>query len=301
MRSKCQVPIDTCCRDTSCASNDTVLGIDVSKSVMNTVDACGEGKSADCASGLAKSLTGNAASVAACVSGQCTQACVGAPVAVPWSCARERIGANECETCIYESCGTALDTCCGDASCKQDSELLKDIQFCASGDAPGCAYLGDKSKSTSGYEGVVRACILKQCAAKCVGDGFPHRSCSLQSGGTACSCSDSQQSSGPACSAQAVGASSTCFLGSGGCRCGTYACSGTTSGCACALGAPTGNDACYRTGSDKCCLKLSQTGVSCACEFSSCGSNEFDIADCASATVFAELERADRKVNTCSR
>lgn len=265
LRTSCQAPIDKCCDDQACAGDDG------HSAILDALDECGTGNATTCADGIGKGDSTTAASVRTCVTGACKAACLGdAPVKVDWSCTVARTADNACSTCIYESCDESLTECCSDSSCSKSSDLADDLGACTGGDAPGCTYL--VTKSTSGFEGKVRECIRRQCADKCM-DDRTHQSCQLQSGGTYCSCSNAEKSSGPDCSVASVDGS--CVLGEKGCTCGHYACSDTSSGssldsCSCDFrneaGGSTTCNVQRSNGSGRCCLKRGDREFTCECK-----------------------------------
>jgi hypothetical protein len=298
LRDKCQTSIDGCCRDTLCSETSYV-----SSPTLTTLDQCGEGNAKACASGLSGQGYGAAATVRTCVSQQCSEVCTGGAIAAAWSCDLPRESKNDCAKCVYESCTGALDKCCTDKSCSQGSEISKDVGGCVAADAKACAFM--RTKSDNGLEGALRACIVSSCAPVCIGAARPHVTCSLFSGGKSCSCSDSQTSSGPDCSIASVGGN--CVRGRGGCGCGAYGCSpGSTSirTCDCTFGSTSAGTQCNKPAKGRCCLKVSSSGVACACEdFSSpCDTKqyEFDISSCDKSVVAKELTDAKFFLDACS-
>lgn len=288
LRTSCQTSIDACCDDKSCA------GEDGHSAILDALDECGTGNATSCADGIGKGDSTAAASVRSCVTGTCKQACLGdAAVKIDWSCTVARSNDNACATCVYDKCASALDECCTDSSCSKSSDLAEDMGACTGGDAPGCSY--STMKSTSGFEGKVRACILQKCGTTCMDTGRTHQSCQLLSGGSYCACQDAEKSSGPDCSAAALGGGSEvqCVLGNKGCTCGSYGCSSSTSSsrsCSCSFGRGGGSDstscrAPSGSGSGeagRCCGKFTDTGLTCTCdEYTfSCSSTEFSISSC---------------------
>ena len=302
LRSSCQQAIDACCSDTSCAGYD-----EGHSEILDALDQCGTGSVTSCADSLGKGSSMAAASLRSCVLTTCKPACLGdAVVDVDWSCSAPRVADNDCATCIYDTCATSLDQCCNDASCGRSSDIAADMAACTSGDKPGCTYL--TTKSDSGFEGKVRACIARECGARCM-DKRPHQACELRGGGSYCSCSQSAKSSGPDCSKASVGGN--CVLGEKGCTCGTYECRNTGSGSSCACdftGEPGGSTSCTarkRTASDSgpCCVVRGDTGFRCECEdySSRCleSIGEYDVATCNLEDVLSVLE-ANILVDTCS-
>jgi hypothetical protein len=281
LRTSCQTPVDACCDDKSCA------GEDGHATILDALDECGAGNVPSCAAGIGKGDSASAAAVRTCVTSTCRAACLGdAAVKVDWSCNVARTPDNACSACVYESCATGLDECCGDSSCKRSSDLAGDIGSCIGGDKPGCTYL--LTKSDSGFEGKVRACIAKNCGAACMADR-PHQSCSLQAGGSSCSCVHEEESRGPECSVGSVGGN--CVLGPKGCTCGTYSCRGETAGkgCTCSFGGTAGSSTSCNVGRTSsgqggCCLRRSDRGFSCECsEYqTSCraSAGEFSVDSC---------------------
>lgn len=269
LRTSCQTAIDACCGDASCA------GEEGHSAILDALDECGAGNPSTCAEGIGTGESTTAASVRTCVTGTCKEVCLGdAAVKVDWSCSVARTKDIPCSTCIYEKCDEALTQCCSDSSCSASSDLADDLGACTGGDAPGCTYLF--TKSASGFEGKVRACIAKECATSCMGTRRTHQSCQLQAGGTYCSCRNAEKSSGPDCSTEAVGggADVKCVLGNEGCTCGSYSCSSGTSSsstCSCGFrGDGEGSTSCrapsrYGT-AGRCCWKFTDSGPSCTCD-----------------------------------
>lgn len=301
IRDNCQAPIDACCVSTTCASAP----------VLEDIDACGRGENPRCVDALATARTTKAEEdVRACASKSCRDVCTkgatGSGGKQPkWTCTTAREPGNACATCVYDKCGDTLDTCCGESSCKNDSTIQADVGACVAGDAPGCVYGQTDDRSTSGQAGVVRKCILDSCKAFCFGDGYPHASCSLQAGGTYCTCSDAEASNGTRCDPTLVGG--RCIRGREGCTCGNYECVGG-SGCSCSFDgeAGTASTTCRAPTSSSgdrgvCCLRVQSQGVTCTCStFSSCsGSDEYDIASCDLEDVLAKASRLF--VDACSR
>lgn len=300
IRNNCQTPIDACCGSSSCAG----------ASVLGDMDACGRGENPRCIDSLATARTTKTEEdVRACASKSCRALCTkgatGSGGTQPkWTCTTAREPGNACATCVYDKCSTALDACCGDGSCKNDGTIQVDVGACVAGDAAGCVYGQTDNRSTSGQAGVVRKCVLDSCKDVCFGDGFPHASCNLQSGGTYCTCADAEKSSGPACDASTVGG--RCIRGKEGCTCGNYECTGGTS-CSCSFrgdSASTSTSCRLSTSPDRgaCCLRVESQGVSCKCgDYSSCSASldEYDITSCDLEDV---LSRASQLfVSECSR
>lgn len=330
LRSSCQAPIDACCNDKTCAGDEGHSGI------LDGLDACGNADTAGCAAGLGDAESGAAGNIRTCVTTTCKAACLGdVVVPVKWSCSAARTTDTACAQCIYgnavaptedagdptssstsaasaASCAGVLDECCGDRSCSKSTSLADDLGRCTGGDAAGCAFLA--TRSMSGFEGKVRACVIKTCAAACMGNGRVHEACSLEGGGAYCSCSDDEKSSGPECSgAKVAGGNGTCVLGEKGCTCGHYTCKSSASSysnsCSCSFrGAPGGSTRCdaVRKGSGSgatgtCCIKREDQGFSCACNdySSSClGSGEYDTPTCDIDDVMPRLENV--LVTKCS-
>jgi hypothetical protein len=307
LRTSCQPAIDVCCNDSSCR------GVDGHSAILDGLDACGGGDAKSCASGIGNGDSASAASVRACVVGSCKEACVGgAPVKVDWSCNAPRAKDNACSTCIYESCTSAVDGCCDDASCKASRSIADDLGMCIGGDAAACTF-GVSTKSTSGFEGKLRSCIAKSCTAPCLGDQRKHEACQLEGGGAYCQCSDAEKSSGPECSVASMGGN--CVLGQKGCTCGHYACersgSSTLGGCSCAFkgaaGSSTRCDA-VRTSSGshstdgRCCLHVDASGTTCECKdyLSKCyaDTGEYDTPSCNLEDVLPLLKNV--LVDRCS-
>ena len=321
LRTGCQAPIDACCNDPSCAGDEGHSGI------LDGLDACGGADTAKCAEWLGDAESGAAGNLRACVTTTCKAACLGdAVVPVKWSCKAARTTDTACAQCLYgdagaadggdatgaASCAGVLDECCGDPACSKSASLADDLGRCTSGDAPGCAFLA--TRSMSGFEGKVRACVIKTCAAACMGDGRFHESCSLEGGGAYCSCSEAEKPSGPECSGAKVGGGDgSCVLGEKGCTCGHYTCEASSSsysdGCSCDFrGAPGGSTRCdvvrKSSGSSttgRCCIKREERGFSCECKdyLSSClGTDEYDTPTCDVDDVMPRL--ANVLVSKCS-
>ena len=153
----------------------------------------------------------------------------------------------------------------------------------ASGDEPACAYrLKTDSSRESGLGGVLRKCVREDCATTCVGDGSFHQRCMLQNGAASCTCSDSPNKMGDACSKEAV-KSGRCYETEGGCVCGHFSCrtkrDGLYSTCTCDLsgaveGGPESDFCSFESlgvtpstpRDNSCCLTRSGPTVSCKCE-----------------------------------
>ncbi len=291
IRASCQANVDACCRDEDCR---TARG---SSALLPAMDACGKGDAKACASALTSQRSGTVdEALRACVVGTCGEACSAGGDAGPglqkpkpdWSCEMPQTSAEPCASCIYTSCGTALDTCCEGTSCSRDASLVADLTRCMNGDQPGCAYIFDRD--TSGQAGVVRACIKDKCGETCMGEGRTHQKCSLYAGGTYCSCSDAETSSGDECSKATVGGH--CILGKKGCSCGEYACTKTFSFlCTCAFGS-TSNElsSCSPAtfgGRGTCCVKVGDKSTTCSCGENTytCQDDEYPIATCSEADM----------------
>jgi hypothetical protein len=295
LRESCQASIDACCGDASCA------GEDGHSAILDALDECGTGSASGCAAGIGKGESTAAASVRACVTGTCKAACLGdAAVKVDWSCTVARTKDTDCATCIYDSCASAIGQCCDDSSCRKSSDLADDLGACVGGDKPGCTYM--LTKSESGFEGKVRACIAKSCADRCM-DDRPHQACSLESGGSYCSCTHAEKSSGPDCSVASLGG--TCVLGEKGCTCGHYACSsGSSDSCTCDFRGEAGSGtSCRARWNDSvCCLRREDRGFSCSCKSyqSTCSATlgEYPVPSCDAEDAADAL--ANVLVSTCS-
>lgn len=281
LRVSCQSSINACCNDSSCNGGDG------HSAVLDAVDACGNGNVSGCAEGIGDAESGTAGAVRTCVTTACRADCLGdVVVPVKWSCAAPRTEDNACATCVYDACGSTLDECCADSACAASSSLADDVGRCTSGDAPGCAYL--TTKSTSGFEGKARACIIKSCASACMGEGRTHESCDLYSGGSYCECTDAEKSHGPDCSVASMGGN--CVLGEKGCTCGHYACeqaSSSLGGCTCSFrsgsGGSTRCDVERKNDEGVCCVRRESSGFTCECRtyLSSCLSNtEWEVPTC---------------------
>lgn len=306
----CQVDVDACCGDRSCSDESSMLGV---------VNQCAVGDARLCGSGLANPSFGVEESVRSCLVSSCQAECLqgsadGGPsiVASPTAksfCGAPRTATTDCGRCVFTSCGSRLDECCEDSSCKSaGAAIASDVGHCVSGDAPACAYA--TKRGDSGLEGVVRACIVKECGARCLGDGRPHAKCSPQAGGKYCSCADSDMSGGPECSVAKVGGQ--CVVADGACTCGSYGCTGDASRCSCDFRSSGGTTSCLpvaiaSSGQGACCLRLSNflnQGVRCECEFrTECYADlhEIAVATCSESDVLAALRAAKRVVTSCSK
>lgn len=299
IRSKCQAPIDACCRDKTCVEQGTM---------MEAVDVCGGGNTYDCASAMKSQQQGTSAALRDCLASQCSNECakLSPDAAVPeakWSCEGPRDRQTDCAACIYDACGSQIDACCKDGYCKDtyDSQIRKDMAACTTGDAAGCAYMA--KQSDVGVDGALRGCIVYKCAARCIGNARPHQSCTPEGGGRYCTCSDAQTSRGDCSKSIATGAE--CTLARRGCSCGVYGCSTTTLGCRCSFTMDGDSTSCRGTtgtSGKKCCIVLDDSSLSCKCELSQCyaSSGEYDIASCDVETVRKVLADAKRLVDTCS-
>jgi hypothetical protein len=297
LRKSCQPVIDGCCGDPKCSGGDG------HSAVLDGLDSCAAGDANGCAAGLAQASPSAGGAVQSCVTTSCKAECVGDAVATaPWSCTNQVGGATPCGSCILETCAASIAECCGDSSCKIDSELAEDIGACVGGDAGKCVYRLING-TTERIAGKIHAC-MRQCRS-CFGNGLPHEVCDYRGSGSSCSCSAAEKSSGPACPGTTV--TGDCVLGTKGCTCGHYACrsSSTLGGCTCAFdGDVSGNsEECNAPRTDPpsvCCLSFSATGPSCACEKynTSCSSSEYDVPSCNLADV--KQAPASSFVTSCS-
>jgi hypothetical protein len=212
-------------------------------------------------------------------------------------------GTSECAACLRENCESAIDACCNDEGCSKESSFLSaaimaTVDVCGEGnDQAKCAYEIDKA-STSGNQGVVRACLQKSCASKCFGDGRLHTKCALQNGGLTCSCTNDKESSGDACNNDRV--KGTCVLSETGCKCGEYGCSGGSS-CSCSFNSGGGSKDCRGIANKRCCLSFEYDGSArCKCDnYGSCsGAEEFSVSSCDESEVLRLLGK--RVVESCS-
>jgi hypothetical protein len=177
---------------------------------------------------------------------------------------------------------------------------------CLSDDAPGCYYRLAHA-SESGVEGKVRACIAS-CGARCLGTGRAHQSCTLQSGGRYCACSDAEKSGGNECSGASV--KGECLRGDEGCTCGTYGCSWSQYRCTCDFQNSSGGSGAatcsvpVESGYGRCCIIVGSRGVSCSCDDlhkpGTCDSSqgEFDTGTCDYEDVKDRL--GNLRVPSCS-
>ncbi len=226
-----------------------------------------------------------------------------------WTCKSPRSGGGACAACIYSKCNEAISKCCEHS---QSSDCLytgvywrpkNELTPCIQGDAPGCAYL--QKGSLDGVEGVVRACVIRECQRVCMGDGRLHQSCQLWNAGSYCTCRDAETSQGPECSAAEVGAS-WCARVVGGCACGKYGCAEVSKGCACSYDGEGVSKSCQpssvSSSNPQCCLDLSSSRFSCSCTASSCaGTNEYSVPSCDESTVLEVLTKAGLTTDRCSR
>jgi hypothetical protein len=310
IRTKCQPTVDACCSATSCSGS---ADDGRTNKLLDSVDACGRGDRNACITNLSTPRLGaEDEALRTCVTSECYAECVeGGTIGsssegrATWTCGLPRRTDKPCAACIYDECAKALDDCCADSACSKSSAIQKDIGACVAGDEPGCAYLG--KGNTSGFDGVVRACIIDSCADKCMGDGRPHASCNLYSGGQYCACTNAETSKGPECSSAKVGGN--CVVGKDGCTCGSYSCGSTTDGCSCNFeGGNEGTSCSIRKddpdSSAPCCIRLTDQGVSCKCSrYSGCYASldEYGISSCDRDVVLAALDTASRVVTRCSR
>ncbi|MDB5220424.1 MAG: hypothetical protein JWO86_8351 [Myxococcaceae bacterium] len=300
LRKSCQPTIDGCCGDPVCS------GADGHSAVLDGLDACGAGDANGCAAGLAQASPNAGGAVRSCVTTSCKAECVGDAVATaPWSCGNQVGGATPCGSCVLEGCATQIAECCGDSSCKSDSEVVEDIGACIGGDSGKCVYRLT-NETSDGIAGKIRSC-MKKCQS-CFGSGLPHEVCDYRNSGSSCSCSAAEKSSGPACPGTTV--TGDCVLGSKGCTCGHYACNASSSslgGCSCSFdGDLSGNsEQCNvarspDTGGGICCFKFETTGPTCTCKTysSTCYTDEREIASCDLADV--KRAAASAFVTSCS-
>ncbi len=304
LRQKCQPPIDTCCGDPKCNGGDGHTPL------FDGLDACGGGDQAGCAQGLLTADSANASAVGSCVTTSCKKECVGDAVAsVPWSCKSMPAAELPCAKCVFDACKTDIASCCEDASCQTDSALQEDIAACTGTDSPKCYYRLAHA-DTNGLAAKVRACIAKECEVNCLGSSpRPHETCNYRANGSYCSCGESESASGPPCPGTMD--FGTCVLGTGGCTCGRYACtsSSTSHDCSCNFnGDLTGNtESCSitrdeTTGEGICCMKYDSSGPSCACDSfkSSCYMDESEVSSCDLTTLMPALQSASALVSSCS-
>lgn len=318
IRTNCQAPIDTCCGTKECGLAPQP-GLAGKSDVLGVLDACGGGDRNACITKLSTPRLGTEEeAVRACVTASCNAECIeggtitniGSSGERPtWTCGLPRTSTKACATCIFDKCATPLDDCCADSSCSRDTSMQKDMGSCVAGDQAGCAYL--YKQSTSGVAGILRGCIDDKCATSCIGNEFPHTSCTSFSSGAYCSCSYAETSTGESCTAAKYG---TCVRSVDGCKCGTYSCESTSSssGCSCDFNGEGGSTDCFPQSSSSsgsssesvCCLKLDGSSVTCKCEkYTSKCYNEFgeyDIESCEKDVVMASLRSAKRIVAECS-
>lgn len=298
LRKSCQTPIDRCCASTTCAESKMLGGI----------DACGRGETAPCADILnAGRIAKEEEDVRSCAKASCGEVCTkgstgtGTDNRPKWNCTTARDAPNDCALCVYENCTQLIDACCGDSTCKNDSTIQTDIGACVSGDAPGCAFLLDDDRGTSGQAGIVRGCIDKRCGTRCMGNRLPHTSCTIYSQGEYCSCTNSEKAGTQKCDATFV--DGDCVLGTDGCSCGQYACSDDTigDGCSCSFRGGVVGTSCTAAADKVCCVKQHETGIDCECKFSTCTESldEVEIASCSREDVLRWAGAA--KVQSCSR
>lgn len=295
---KCQTAIDGCCGSTPCTGT-TILG---------EIDACGRGELTACAGTLAKGrLSTEEEAVRACAAASCKTECTQgvAPEASStlqkWSCDMTRSTPNECATCIFGTCADLVDTCCADATCKNDSTIKDDMGACLSGDKRGCAYLLDDGRGTSGQMGVLRGCIDKRCGAQCFpADRLPHTTCTLYDQGAYCQCYDSERSGTTTCREDPA-RGTDCVLGKGGCTCGKYECHESSIGCACSFkgGTVSSGTTCFAQSDRVCCATLDEYAVSCECGSFSCSTTlrEVEVPSCDRDEILAR----SAVVTQCSR
>lgn len=305
IRASCQAEVNGCCGDRDCAA--PVLG----ESLLAAVDTCGERGASACEDAMRIGFqTAAGEALRTCVLDECPSSCGsgaapdGGASVRPWSCESPRAPTTDCARCVYASCGSAIDRCCGQPSCDSDGELEDDLAACVGGDARACAYV--RQRSDAGEAGIVRRCLVDSCAEACMGDGLPHTRCSIFGGGTSCSCSDAPSSGDSECTAALVGG--TCVLGRAGCRCGAYSCTASYRKCGCGFDGDAPGEPCSRATvpeARRCCVLLEDRGVSCLCDdwSDTCDveSGEFAIDSCEESAVMAVLESAKRVVPTCSR
>jgi hypothetical protein len=296
IRKSCQAPIDRCCANVACTGSPMLGGI----------DACGRGETAECADILsAGRIEKEEESVRSCAAASCGALCTqgstgtGAKSRPKWTCTTSRDTPNDCATCIYQGCMSIIETCCTETSCRNDTTIQTDMGACVSGDQPGCAYLLDEDRSTSGQAGVLRKCIEQKCAPRCMGNGLPHTKCTLLSGGDYCQCTNEEVAGTQTCRKETV--DGDCVLGKGGCSCGQYACTDDTLGCSCSFRGGVVGTSCTAATDKVCCAKQSEYGIECECKFSACypSSDEAEVPSCSRADVLNYAGGA--AVDSCSR
>lgn len=299
LRRNCQVPIDRCCAFASCTDGEMLPGL----------DACGRGATAACADILgAPRIVAQEEDVRSCAQASCGAICTqgsagtGTDTRPKWTCTAARDTPNDCALCVYQSCTQRIDECCADSSCKNDPTIQTDVAACVSGDAPGCAFLLDDDRGTSGQQGVLRRCIDERCAAKCMGNRLPHTKCTIYSSGDYCSCENSEIAGTQRCNPDTI-TGADCVLGTDGCSCGQYACTddAITGGCECSFRGGVSGTSCTAPSGKVCCVKQTDTSIECECRFSSCSasSNEVEIASCSREDVLDWAGAA--QVTSCSR
>jgi hypothetical protein len=172
-----------------------------------------------------------------------------------------------CGSCIRQSCGAELATCCGAEACQ---DTLTELDRCAGGDdQDACSKL--RQDVTMG------TCVASACKALCLGKG--KGDCTGDA--TYCSCNDLAPSDPATCGESSVGGGVCCadlgWPGSGlSCTCHQVRCRATTGGCECSSG--EGPD--LECSGLHCCASQ---GV-CRCSATPCESNETVVGQCSSDT-----------------
>jgi hypothetical protein len=318
LRADCQQKVDACCGAKNChsASLSGEAG-----STMAAIDQCTQGNQNACASGLldaSRSPEGD--DLATCVKSVCASVCVGAGGGT-WTCATQRPD-NDCASCIYDACASAVNTCCADATCPTDAAA--DMGSCTTGDTLNCGHAQSIFYKPAPQPAAdnLRACIATKCRNRCFGADRIHTSCETNTVDTGCNCTDQATIDGSVCSSSVI-AGATCYVtgvdsyfvgDAAGCTCGHYGCfSEGTDECRCEMGytkdAPELTMPCNaamivpakgQKAKPHCCLTRNTRELSCACgTVLPCGPDNSIVVDSCDPATIAQL-LLPYKVDACS-
>jgi len=243
------------------------------------------------------------------------------------TCGFEGDANTDCGACVKASCTTALNGCCGDATCL--GATMPTLDRCAGrGETSACATLSSYVAPSVVIPGVtlggtptssLRACVVSSCGGRCRGvltdggataprtdgggavNGGP-RSASVACFGTTDTCSCSWVPETPnrnACTAETV-ENALCCAEIGwparglSCNCQRVECKQTTDGCECASYINGPDSSCSRGA--HCCV--SSTGSSCDCHDAPCDSLELEVSVCGRAALACSGDRVS--VTACA-
>lgn len=305
IQTSCQAAIDVVCRSGAPAAESSAS----SASLLDDVDRCGRGQAISCEIALSRERSSVEEEVLrACVRSSCMAACTtraGDAEEPRWTCDAPRTDPSPCGQCVHRSCAAKLDDCCADETCADERDFQLDLGVCLKGDPRACVW-SFTDASADGTSGIVRQCMIDSCYEACFGDGLPHTSCTPRASGTYCTCRSAAESSGPECSASAMGVD-YCVRGRRGCTCGAFQLASTTS-TTCTVDYLAGpskhsDSACVPHSEGRCCLSVEETGISCECDTSEfareCTSSQYTIYECSEDAIKALIGAL--AVPSCSR